>query len=102
MATVFAILKVLGMRRYKWLLLSWFIIEPAAAHGIPVPPDCVELAIREGYPTDTMTEAQAKRAKVRLIWLRVRYPRDEIIKKCAIAVIAVRAARAKNLAHESQ
>lgn len=74
------------MRHCSCLLLSLFMIEPAAAIDVFVPFDCVELAAREGYPTDYMTEAQAKKANIRLTWLMIQHPKDPIVQKCVLAI----------------
>lgn len=67
------------------LILICCISGPAMAQ-IQVPPDCSDLAVREGYPTDVMNESQAKKAKIRLAYLRVRHPRDPMVMKCVVAV----------------
>lgn len=56
-----------------------------------VPADCVELAIREGFPSDILTVEQVKAAKKRLQWLRVRHPFDPLVQQCHAAIKAARA-----------
>lgn len=77
------------------LLLAFglmFIYSTAKAAGaIPVPPQCVELAQREGYPTDFLTKTQAARARLRMARLS---DRDPVVKACRDAVRAERAAGA--------
>lgn len=60
------------------------LINPAIA--IQVPTACVELAKREGFPTDYMSDSQYRRAKRRLIWLSINHPKDELVKNCVAAV----------------
>lgn len=77
------------------LLLAFglmFVYSTAKAAGaIPVPPQCVELAQREGYPTDFLTKTQAARARLRMARLS---DRDPVVKACRDAVRAERAAGA--------
>jgi hypothetical protein len=48
-----------------------------------VPPGCIELAAREGFPTDTLTKIQAARARIRLARLS---KRDPLVQQCRSAV----------------
>lgn len=58
-----------------------------------VPPECVELATREGFPTDVMTRTQAAKAKIRLARLN---DIDPIVRQCRQAVATAKAlARAR-------
>lgn len=54
-----------------------------------VPPECVELATREGFPTDVMTRTQAAKAKIRLARLN---DIDPIVRSCRDAVTRAKAA----------
>lgn len=63
-----------------------FVYSSAKAAGAtPVPAECVELARREGFPTDTMTRTQAARAGLRLARLS---DRDPLVRACRAAVKA--------------
>jgi hypothetical protein len=48
-----------------------------------VPPGCVELAVREGFPTDTLTKVQAARARIRLARLN---KHDPLVQQCRSAI----------------
>ena len=55
---------------------------PAGAQ-VQVLADCVELAAREGFPTDTLTKAQAAKARIRMAQLS---ERDPLVKQCRTAI----------------
>lgn len=76
-------------RRSKWALLFWVIVTETAAAQVPVPSECVELAQREGFPTDVLTKAQAAKAKYRMSRLS---DRDPLVKQCREAVKAAQKA----------
>lgn len=54
-----------------------------AAKLTPVPPECVELAQREGYPTDFLTRFQVAKARYRLARLSAG---DPLVKTCREAI----------------
>ena len=56
--------------------------DPAFAQ-FQVPRECVELAAREGFPTDVHNKTQAARARVRLAQLS---DRDPLVKQCHGAI----------------
>ena len=58
------------------LAIGMVLTALAARAETVVPPECVELAVREGFPTDVLSDRQVRSAKVRLAWLRVRHPGD--------------------------
>jgi uncharacterized membrane protein len=62
----------------------------AKAANVPVLPECVELAQREGFPTDFLTRLQQARARLRMARLS---DKDPLVKACREAI---RAARATN------
>lgn len=75
------------------VILALVILGLSASQSIAqvyVPQECVELATREGFPSDVMTKVQAAQAKLRLARLN---DVDPIVKSCREAI-----ARAKALA----
>ena len=71
----------------KLIIISILLLSPSTAYALtPVLSDCVELAAREGYPTDQLTKLQYVRAKVRMAWLSKRTPNDPLVNKCAAAI----------------
>ena len=54
-----------------------------------VPPECAELATREGLPSDVMTRAQAAKAKVKLVRLS---NLDPLVSGCREAIARAKAA----------
>jgi hypothetical protein len=64
-----------------------FVVSMASAQ-VQVPTECVELAAREGFPTDVLTRTQALRAATRL----ARLPKgDFIVAQCQWAIRQMRA-----------
>lgn len=76
--------------RYLVAICLIYITSPLVAcqaiAQVPVPPECAELAYREGFPTDYLSEAQLRQAKRRLLWLRIRHPLDPAVRSCHRAV----------------
>lgn len=72
------------------IIVIFFLSFPAKSQVL-VPQECVELALREGFPTDVMTRTQATKAKIRLARLN---DIDPLVRGCREAV-----ARAKALAN---
>jgi len=60
--------------------------SPALAQ-YQVPGECIELAAREGFPTDALTRIQAMRASVRLARLS---GRDPLVQQCRSAIQHIR------------
>ena len=77
------------MARIAALIGLMLAAVPALAMGeVAVPPECAELAAREGFPTDVLSDRQVRAAKVRMAWLRLRHPHDPLVRKCRAAVRA--------------
>ena len=75
----------------KILIISLLLLLATPAYaGTPVIPECRELAIREGYPSDELNKIQFIRAKVRMAWLNRRTPNDPLVKQCHEAIKGVR------------
>lgn len=58
------------------------VATPALAQ-FQVPGECTELAARESFPTDTLSKAQAAKARVRMARLS---DRDPLVKQCRTAI----------------
>lgn len=74
------------------VILGGLLIYGSAAKAAkltPVIPECVELAQREGYPTDYLTRFQVAKAKLRMARLS---DQDPLVKTCREAIKAARAA----------
>lgn len=72
------------------ILLGGLLIYSSTAKAAkltPVLPECIELAQREGYPTDFLTRLQVARAKLRMSRLS---DRDPLVKACREAIKAAR------------
>lgn len=55
--------------------------------SVPVPMSCVDLALREGFPTDYLNERQLADARARMHQLS---KRDPIVKACKDAIEEIR------------
>ncbi|WP_157100330.1 hypothetical protein [Rhodoplanes sp. Z2-YC6860] len=80
------------MRLMTAAALTLSLSLPAAAESIfpvSVPPECMELANREGVPTVIENRYQAIKAKVKLYKLSTR---DPMVRECRQAVDRMRAA----------
>lgn len=65
------------------------LLAVASAHAqFQVPGACIELATREGFPTDILTKTQAVRARVRMAQLS---NRDPLVSGCRSAIRQARA-----------
>lgn len=75
------------------VIIGWLVVSTARAEAsklTPVPLDCVELAQREGFPTDYLTRLQVVRARVRMARLS---KTDPLVEKCRAAIKAYRDAQ---------
>ena len=68
------------------IVMALAAVIAVANAGIPVPPECTKLAIREGFPPDFLTDEQADRARRRMRWLRFRHPFDPLVKECRAGI----------------
>lgn len=69
-------------------LLIYSSSSARAAKLTPVIPECVELAQREGFPTDFLTRLQVAKARYRMSRLS---DHDPLVKTCREAIKAARA-----------
>ena len=74
------------MRNVIWAAVLLFTAIPASAQ-VPVPYECQQLAIREGFPTDQLTKTQAARAKLRMSRLS---DDDPIVRSCRAAILELK------------
>jgi hypothetical protein len=66
------------------IVAAVFVLPAVPTHAqFQGPPGCIELAAREGFPTDTLTRAQAARARIRLARLSNREP---LVQQCRSAI----------------
>lgn len=74
----------------QWILvISFLILLSSVAFGqVPVPHDCVQLALREGFPTDTLTKSQVARARYRMARMN---NNDPLVRLCREAIAALKA-----------
>lgn len=74
------------------LLVLFFVMLTLASRPgkaqIQVPPECAQLAAREGFPTDVMTKVQATLARIRMKRLS---DNDPIVRPCRAALAQLKA-----------
>ena len=68
-------------------MISLAAIDDLTAQ-VPVPPECVQLAQREGFPTDVLSKLQLAKAKYRLYRLN---QDDPLVWACRAAVAQLQA-----------
>lgn len=72
------------------VLFVWLYSVFTAKAQTPVPPECVALAKREGFPTKELSEADLDRARWRMGNLS---PKDPLVLRCRVAVKRIEARR---------
>lgn len=71
------------------VIVILLLLTIQAEAQVYVPQECMQLALREGFPTDVMTKTQAAKAKIRLARLN---DVDPIVRICREAVVRAKAA----------
>lgn len=69
-----------------FIVISILLFVHCSVYAVEVPEGCIELAKREGFNTGNLTESEAKKAKRRLYWLRIRHPKDQLVEECILAI----------------
>lgn len=70
------------------ITIGLMLLAGEAHANTPVPPGCIALAVREGFPTDSLTRLQLARARVRMARLS---KSDPLVVQCRSAIEAARA-----------
>jgi hypothetical protein len=71
------------MMRSTILAATLLLAANPALAQFQVPRECIELAAREGFPTDVLTKSQAAQARARMARLS---DRDLLVKQCRGAI----------------